>query len=310
MSHATSYYRLLATWLLFSVCLSSVVVGQQPSDDEDPGPLVQDSGVGYIDPAIPANQIRFRYDAAFNNVKPSRAEFFWPLGPPRGPGPGAETSLDYQDASIYLERAFTPGFSVFGELPFRQHNPTLVDNSAGLSDANLGLKLVLQSDCESVTTFQLRTYVPSGDADRGLGNGHVSLEPGLLFYRRLRPRLAFEGEVRDWIPIGGTDGIEGNVLRYGIGATYELTDPCDCRRLAAVIETVGWTVLDGQSAVTTAPPVATQLVSAVGDTIVNAKVGLRWRWNACSDLYVGYGRALTDETWYDDIVRLELRRIY
>jgi hypothetical protein len=78
--------------------------------------------------------------------------------------------------------------------------------------------------------------------------------------------------------------------------------------LRAVLEFVGWTVLDGQSVVASGPPLTTLVESAVGDTIVNAKVGLRWRMSMCSDLYAGYGRALTEETWYDDTVRIEVRR--
>ena len=54
---------------------------------------------------------------------------------------------------------------------------------------------------------------------------------------------------------------------------------------------------------------------ARGDTIVNAKLGVRagfgdrcdTGWLSRSDLYVGYGRALTGEVWYKDIVRAEFR---
>ena len=35
-----------------------------------------------------------------------------------------------------------------------------------------------------------------------------------------------------------------------------------------------------------------------------------WRRLSQSDLYVGYGRALTGEVWYKDIVRVELRMRY
>src|SRR6185436_20820427 len=95
-------------------------------------------------------------------------------------------------------------------------------------------------------------YVPSGDGTRGLGTRHVSLEPSLLFYHWQTDRLSFQGEVRDWFSIGGSDGFAGNVLRYGLGANYIL-NPCDCRPVSAVVELVGWTVLDGGTAITTPP---------------------------------------------------------
>src|SRR5262249_13954942 len=36
------------------------------------------SAVGYIDPAIPLTQFRLRYDAAYRDNRPDRAEFFYP----------------------------------------------------------------------------------------------------------------------------------------------------------------------------------------------------------------------------------------
>ena len=56
------------------------------SGDSEGGPTVGDSRVGYIDNAIPGNIFRLRYDTAYNNRRPNRAEFFWPRGAPLGPG--------------------------------------------------------------------------------------------------------------------------------------------------------------------------------------------------------------------------------
>ena len=74
-------------------------------------------------------------------------------------------------------------------------------------------------------------------------------------------------------------------------------------------EIVGWSVLGGRVTVTEAgPPLTSTIESAAGVAIVNAKVGARLGIGEMSDLYIGYGRALTDETWYDNIVRVEFRR--
>ena len=48
---------------------------------------------------------------------------------------------------------------------------------------------------------------------------------------------------------------------------------------------------------------------------MNAKLGVRIGlgdgvspgWRNQSDLYIGYGRALTDQVWYENIVRVEFR---
>jgi hypothetical protein len=280
-----------------------------PAQNEEPDmPQVSDSGVGYIDTALIRNRVRFRYDAAYENIKPSRAEFFWPVGRPLGPGPGPETSVDYQDLSTYVEWVARPGLSVFGELPYRFVDPELQDNTSGFGDFNAGFKLALRQDCCRTTTFQFRTYIPSADGSRGLGTEHASIEPALLDYRQLTPRVALEMELRDWIAVDGTDGFAGNVLRYGAGLSYRMSDPC-CRPLAAVVELVGWTVLDGMTAFA---PTPTQRVieDAEGDTIVNIKLGLRWYVTPCCDVYAGYGQVLTDEAWYDHTLRAEIRRTF
>ena len=49
------------------------------------------------------------------------------------------------------------------------------------------------------------------------------------------------------------------------------------------------------------------VINAAGDTIVNGKVGVRTYFGEGSDLYIGYGHALTGDRWYKDIIRVEYR---
>jgi hypothetical protein len=87
-------------------------------------------------------------------------------------------------------------------------------------------------------------------------------------------------------------------------------NPGECRPLSAVVEFVGWTVLNGGNAITTNPPLSTSFVDATGDTIVNVKVGLRYQINCRGSFYAGYGRALTSQTWYEDVFRAEYRMAF
>src|SRR5207237_8087536 len=120
-------------------------------------------------------------------------------------------------------------------------------------------------------------------------------------------RLARGSEFRDWIPIDGSD-FAGNVLRYGVGLSYLAVDGCRFR-VIPVGEIVGWTVLSGKELADGS------VKDASGDTIVNAKAGVRLGFGSAedrgflsgSDLYVGYGRALTGTVWYKDILRVEYR---
>ena len=299
------------------------------------------SNVGYIDDAIVQTQIRLRYDAAFNNIWPDRAEFFYAKcgcfretgADPHAPGPAPplnggnpattrfiETSVDYQDISVELEYALTPDFSVVIEAPFRFLNPEVNDNTSGFADMQVGFKQALVSLPNDYLTFQLRTFIPTGDARRGLGTDHVSLEPALLYYKQLDERMSLEAELRDWIAIspssgagtGFKDDYGGNVVRYGLGLAYDVFKCEQCgRKISPVVEVVGWTVLDGLASRSINGTGATAMVKdATGDTIVNLKLGTRVYFSRCDSFYAGYGRALTGDAWYEDIARLEYRRTF
>jgi hypothetical protein len=288
-------------------------------------PQSADSNSGYVDSALISTLVRFRADAAYDDNVPDRAEFFYGkcgcfrvLGAdPHAPGPPKlEKRVDYQDLSTYLELAATDRLSGFVEIPVRFLNPEVNNNAKGLSDINAGFKWAFLSSDDRVVTFQLRTYAPTGDAESGLGTGHASLEPAVLLFQRLTERLILEGELRDWIPIDGTD-FAGDIVRYGVSLSYEA---CRTERLRAcpVVEFVGWTILNGRQL--PIPPnlpltpqgFATTVIPAQeagGETIVNAKLGLRLKFGESerTDLYVGYARALTGTFWYKDMMRLEYR---
>ena len=265
-----------------------------------------DSAVGYIDNAIPGSQYRMRFDVANNSNRPTRAEYFYAKGGPFGPGlPKFETNVNYQILSNYLEGRLSPQFSVFIEEPVRFLNPQVNANHNGFGDINAGFKYAFIRDKDTVATFQLRTYAPTGNVNLGLGTGHVSLEPAFLFWRRLSDCLRMEGEFKYWIPIGGTD-FAGDVTEYGLGFAYGRR-PADDWWFNPVLEIVGWTVLGGKEQV---GPTVDDIKGAAGDTIVNAKFGFRFGFGNRFNFYSGYGRALTGDVWYKSIWRTELRILF
>jgi hypothetical protein len=267
---------------------------------------------------LPLNQLRIRFDAAYRNNRPTRAEQFWAKGQGMGPGlPLPETRVDYQDLSAYLE--FTPfaltgpdrpppgtpaRFSAFVEVPVRFLNPEQNANATGLADMNAGCKLALLATPDFLASFQFRTYLPTGNATRGLGTNHVSLEPALLVNQQLARWLLLEGELRYWTAVGGTD-FAGDLVRYGLGLSLGERDP-EGWWVTPVTEFVGWTVLGGKES-GFLPPDGSVVQSAQGDTIVNAKLGVRAGLGGRLDVYAGYGRALTGEVWYKDTWRVECR---
>jgi hypothetical protein len=298
---------------------------------------------GYIDSAIVRSRIRVRFDANYDDTSPDKAEFFYakcgcfasPLTLKTNPsvwdrnarGPehrlgtqgvsqfSGNPHLNYQELATYLEYAPIVHFSAFIEVPARFLQAALIRDTAGFSDVNMGFKYALVANPNQYYTFQFRTYAPTGAANLGLGTGHVSFEPALLVFQRLTDRLYFNGEFRDWIPVGGSN-FEGNVLRYGLGLTYNIV-LTDRFRVAPVNEVVGWTILNGKEFVQT-PEMPLGVVQHVaGQSIANEKIGLRFgigdysaagggsALNDRHSLYVGYGRALTGDHWYKDTFRLE-----
>ena len=274
-----------------------------------------DTTVGYIDSAVVQNQVRFRFDSSYDNPTPDRAEFLYPKcgcfranGDPTAPGPPLlESGIDFQEFSLFAETLLGCDLvSGFIDVPFRLINPEQNANTGGISDINVGIKAMLLADDYNYLTFQFRTYIPTGDGFDGLGTEHVTLEPGLLFLKRCGGGTTLEGELRDFIPIDGTAGWAGNVLRYGLGISNKIIET-ECLSVTPVLETVAWSVLSGDV-----------LVDGVGiesaeTTIVNMKVGTRFsiqpqcQCSGTKSLYVGYGKALTDSRWYDDTLRVECR---
>jgi hypothetical protein len=262
-----------------------------------------DSAVGYIDDAIPGSYLRFRFDGADGNNRPSRAEYFYAKGGPNGPGfPTFAGTVDFEEYTLYLEYAFRPRFSMFIDGGIRAVDPEFRDRTDGFGDMDFGFKYAVLYDPNRILTFQLRTWAPTGDEHQGLSTGHATIEPGLLYYRQLSPKLRVEGELLYWIPIGGTD-FAGDVLQYGLGVSYGPRRKCGCWA-CPVVEFVGWTVLGGKEQPTANPA---SIISAAGDDILNVKAGFRLGYGERASMYLGYGRSLTGDVWYKDIIRAELR---
>jgi Putative MetA-pathway of phenol degradation len=297
-------------------------------------PRTEGSMVGYIDDAIVGSQIRIRFDAGFNNDTPDLAEFFYAKcgcyrglataapaafdpnapGPPPGSAIVIPRTLNFQQLYLTAEYAPVSRFSVFITAPFRWLQadgiaagaPGSFPNQGGFSDLRAGFKAAMLASPSHYLTFQFQTYMPTGEASKGLGTHHWSIEPSVLYYQRLSKRASFESMIGEWHPTGGSAGVPtassdkfaGDVFFYGLGPSYNLYSS-DRVRFTPVLELVGWHILNGFE--TGAPS------DASGINIVNLKIGARTSWGEHHSLYAGFGHKLTTADWYQDIVRVEYR---
>jgi hypothetical protein len=304
---------------------SSTLRKPKPTSDLPP---IEGSMVGYIDNAVVGSEFRLRFDDAFGNDAPDRAEFFYAQcgcdgAGAHGPGPGLAKNIDFQQLYMRAEYAPNKNFSLLVDVPVRFLYPQSFDlntvpagqtpfsREVGFSDVQVGFKLALLATPRQYFTVQFVTTIPSGNSFHGLGTGHYSMMPSLLYFQKVTDRFSVEGQVGDTHPLqsSGSAAFAGDVFTYGIGPSYELYHG-ENLRFAPIVELVGWRVLGGMEnndAALIASGYTQPLVSSDGINIVNLKVGARTSFGNHQSFYMGFGQALTHDVWYKHIVRLEYR---
>lgn len=172
-----------------------------------------------IDPTQPTNFAMVRYDTGFGLMTPNRAEYFWSKP---GKGPSAPpNSIDYQDLR-FVSEVGTDSASVQTELPVRFLESYSGQSTSGMGDMKIATKLRLLNGKKWQLTQIFRTYINTGSASKGVGAGHVSLEPGLLGRFEINKSTYVHGQAKYWIPIAADTGFAGNVLNYGVGISHVL----------------------------------------------------------------------------------------
>jgi hypothetical protein len=304
-------------------------------DDEALMPSLSRSPTGYVEDAAVGTMVRVRFDAGFDMTAPDRAEFFYGKcgcyratgGDSDAPGPGTVvvTKLRFQEAHVDLEYGLARRFSLFVDGGGRSIQPhagydwltsknvaSPFGSQTGPGDFQAGFKFAALASRDGYLTFQLRTYFPTGNSRLGLGTNHYSVEPTLLFTRKVTREIALAGQFGVWHPINGStsagtggdpsQSFAGNVLEYGFGASRRFL-LAENLRVAPVVELVAWSVRSGFVTLSNATPSAAA-------NIVNAKVGARFFVASHNSIYVGFGRQVSHIGWYRDFFRLEYARVF
>lgn len=278
----------------------------------------------FIDQAAPIDVFRVRGDSFYNMLRPSRAEYFWAkqsylreatqaqdaFGPPL-----RDWKVNAHIVSAYLEARIHPAVSIFANIPFRFSDPEFNLDHYGLGDISAGIKWAFILDSNRAISAQITGTFPTGVVERGIGSGNYVVEPALLWQEVLTDRLVAYAQVKNSIPIHQRSSFAGNILTYGLGASFVAAEFAHIK-VMPMVEGVGWTVLGGRESPEYQAWTEPLEQDAHNRTIVNVYGGIRFSFGddyadhpylAMSDLYIGYGHAVTGAQWYRDIYRIEYR---
>jgi hypothetical protein len=270
----------------------------------------------FVDQVKPITQLKLGGDFAGQYAFPDKAEYFWAQenakgprynGPalPAGVKPPGAPNLDYSLGNLYMEGAVNR-FSLFVNLSYLNVEPTLYQGAAGFGDMFLGTKSLLL-DCELIQfSFQFLTFLPTGNFTRGLGNGHVSLEPSLITAIKLTQRTYLQVQTAYWFPIGGTPTYQGPIFHYHL-ALNQLLWQCGHDKPVQLIgsaELGGYEIAGGAY---TSPVTGLPLSAKDIGTIVNAGPGLRLV--VCNKIDIGAGSyfAISKDRMASALARIEFR---
>jgi hypothetical protein len=240
-----------------------------------------------VDGVRPVIQQRFRFESGQNVRFPDRSEFFWARADGKGKGPKPRTGLlgelrlRYNDFKVYTEGG-TGTASVITEMSYREMQPEVAAHAGGFTDMMVGTKTLL-FDCELIQlAFEFKTFLPTGNFTKGLGVGHVSLEPSLLLGLKLTHSTYFQAQVSEWIPLGGDPAAAGSILHYHFSFNQVLCRLLPDVPLIGTLELNGWSFQDG---LYTDPILGLQKSS--GTTYFMVGNGLRLF--VCDKIDIGFG---------------------
>jgi len=258
----------------------------------------------FVDAARPITQQRIRIDSAWDFHRPDRAEYFW-ARQVNGKGPNfLVNSVDFEEVSLYTEAA-TGRVGVFIQVPYREVEGDKVGDAqftqSGFADLIVGTKSLL-IDCELLQlSFGFTTYIPTATAGKGLGTGHVSLEPALFLAVRVTPFTYLQYESAFWIPIGGDPTYQGEVWRNQWSLNQILWQPAQNFQLIGTAEFNLWSVMGGFFTDETGASRGSHV------SIFSAGPGIRAVLCDKFDIGVGSAFSLTGNHWAEETVRVEFR---
>jgi hypothetical protein len=273
----------------------------------------------FADYARPRTVTRIRYDNLEDMTRPDRNQFFLnnvnPLSSHRNNRtPIGNLFARLQQVYLYQEAAGERG-SFFVEIPYRQINQSWAPTQAGFADINFGIKSLLFDSEMLQLTFQLRTFMPSGNFMNNLGTGQFSLDPSILTSLKLGPETFFQGQFGNWVPLGGPGGnssIAGGVFYWLMSLNQVLWYTTPDSPLIATLEMDGWSFENGGYTPSIKPNKVLHSPIPDGGGVSYFNIGPGLRQSICNRL--DFGGAITwatnDVHWAQPWFRFEVRFLF
>jgi hypothetical protein len=254
-----------------------------------------------LDTTQPRRQIRLRLDAGQGMVYPDRSTYRW-APPGTGPNyPGKSTTRDFK---LMFELG-SDALSVQTELPLRGYTAEEGFSQSGFGDMEITQKLRIKNGNRIQISQMMRIYTPTGNIATGKGNGHTTLEPGVLARFKQSDWTYFHGEIKYWIPLGADPTFSGQILTYGVGMSTVWHETLT----SAWIPTLEMQSLNFSGGKKTGPG---NVALPVKDPTAMIYPGIRFVRDSGGDLGVmefgaAYGIGFTEERTFDSLLRLELK---
>ena len=135
----------------------------------------------------------------------------------------------------------------------------------------------------------------------------MSLEPGLILSAKLTPDTYFQGQIGEWIPIGGDTGGSGAIFNYRAALNHVIARPFVDSQFIATLEMVGYCFQDGTYTDPAIVPLSdASYVKSSGGNYVSVGPGVRWVMSQKCDFGFGVQWAVTEN--HPDIVKLLAER--
>lgn len=255
----------------------------------------------FLDSARPQNRTRFRWDYGPNLIFADRNEYFMARIGGSGPAlPRGTRPIDYHELSQMTEIAHG-NFSTFVITPYRSLDMDALGHEAGFSDVQIGTKSLLHDSPLLQVAFQMTTTVPSANPRKGLGIGHVALEPSLLFGLCLTDRAYLQAQIAQWTPLGGDPGHAGALSRWGFALNQEVWRRDADNRFTVNFDLFGYSFQDGAYTDSNG-------VTQPSNNETYLYLGPGFRWLLCGKFEFGLGSvyAVTRNHFAEQIVRSEV----